>query len=68
MPAVLPPVTTPVLLTVAVAALPVPHAPPVLVVLSVVVIPIHTCAIPVIGAGTGFTVTVALVKQPVPNV
>lgn len=41
------------------------HVPPGVLLLSVVVLPLHTSVVPVIAAGNGFTVTVAVVK-PVP--
>lgn len=34
----------------------------------VVVCPIHTCSVPVIGSGMAFTVTTAVTEQPVPSV
>ena len=44
------PVTTPVVTTVATAVLPLLHVPPVVASLRVVVEPIHTAAVPTIGA------------------
>lgn len=51
----------------AVATLPSPelHVPPPVASLSVVVAPGHTLNVPVMAAGTGLTVTVVVVKQPV---
>jgi hypothetical protein len=43
------------------------HVPPVVVLLTVVVSPAHTCSVPVMAAGSGFTVTVAVRIQPVPS-
>ena len=62
------PVTTPDAFTVAIDGSIPSHMPPVDVVLSVVVSPSHTVAVPVIVAGSGFTTTVAVVKQPVGSV
>ncbi len=42
--------------------------PPAVALLSVVVNPAHTVAVPVIAAGAGSTVIVAALKQPVGNV
>ena len=62
------PVTIPVVApTVAVAVLLLLHVPPVVGSLSVVVAPMHTTAVPVIAAGSGFTVTVAVFVHPVPS-
>lgn len=62
------PVTTPVaVLTVAMAVLPLLHVAPAVAVLSVVVRPVHKVVLPVIAAGIGFTVTVAVLAQPVPS-
>jgi hypothetical protein len=58
------PVTIPVLPTVAVAVFALLHEPPVVVVLSAVVVPGHTFAVPVMVAGVRFTVTVADEEQP----
>ena len=44
------------------------HAPPVVALVSVVVEPIQTEAVPPIAAGSAFTVTVRTTKQPVPSV
>ena len=41
------------------------HVPPAVALLRTVVLPEHTNADPVIAAGGGFTVTVAVLKQPV---
>lgn len=59
-PAVIPdtiPVPAP---TVATAVLLLLHAPPVLVVLKVVVCPTHALVLPVMAAGSGFTVATAV--------
>ena len=40
------------------------HVPPVVVLVNVVVAPVQTVAVPVIMAGNGFTVTIALLEQP----
>ena len=58
------PVTTPVPDTVATAVLELLHATGLVVVLSVVVLPAHTVAVPVIAVGTGVIVTTAVVTQP----
>ena len=58
------PVTTPVPDTVAMAVLELLQATGLVVVLSVVVLPTHTVAVPVIAVGTGVTVTTAVVTQP----
>ena len=65
-----PPVTipssAPSLTTVAIAELPVLHTPPAVASLSVIVDPAHTSnGPPVIAAGSGFTVIVVVVLQPV---
>jgi hypothetical protein len=52
--------------TVAVAPLLL-HAPPLVALLSVVEAPAHTCVVPVIADGNGFTVMVAVAVQPVPS-
>lgn len=66
------PVVTPVIVpvvapAVAVVVLLLVQLPPVVASLSVDVAPMHTTAVPVIAAGNGFTVTVAVFVQPVPN-
>ena len=61
------PVTIPVLLIVPVAKLPLLHVPPVVASLSDVVNPAQTCAVPVIAAGTAFTVTIDVTVQPLPS-
>jgi len=62
------PVTTPAPDTVATATSELAHAPNGVVLLSVVVWPTHTVAVPVIVAGTGFTLTTDVDTQPVLNV
>ncbi len=62
------PLTTPALLIVAAVGLVLLHTPPVLVVLSVVVLPTHTCGVPVMALGSALTVIVVVVIQPVPTV
>ena len=62
------PVTTPVALIVATAGLALVQVPPGLELLRAVVDPTHTLSVPVIAAGKGLTVTVAVIKQPVGNV
>jgi hypothetical protein len=59
------PVTTPAEETVPTAAVPLIHAPPVEVVLKVVVAPGQTDKMPVIGTGVGLTVMFLYAKQPV---
>ena len=63
------PVTVPVLPTVATAVLLLAHVPPITVLLSAVVLPVHTVAVPlsVPADGAALTVTTlvaALVPQP----
>ena len=59
------PVTTPLLLfTVAVPVAALLHVPPPVVVVSVAVPPTHTAAIPLIAAGTAYTVTIFTDAQP----
>ena len=62
------PVTTPALFTVAVAMLLLLQLPPDALLNNVVVLPGHTSANPLIEGGSEFTVTTAVVKQPVGNV
>jgi hypothetical protein len=52
----------PVVPVVAKAVLLLLHVPPVRVLFSAVVVPLHTLAAPVIGGGVAFTVTVVVVK------
>ena len=59
------PVTTPDVFIDAVALELLLHVPPVVASASVVVEPTHTDAVPVIAAGSGFTVTIAFDWQPV---
>ena len=61
-----PPVTKPEPLTVAIPGALVPHVPPPASV-NAVVRPTQTNVVPVIAEGNGFTVTTAVVRQPVPN-
>jgi hypothetical protein len=62
------PVTTPeVASTVPAAALLLLHVPPVDVLLSVVVAPTETVAVPVLAGRPAFTVTFVIAKQPAPN-
>jgi hypothetical protein len=42
--------------------------PPAVEVLRVVVLPTHTAVMPVIAAGSGLTVIIVVVRQPVPKV
>lgn len=51
----------------AIAVLLLPHVPPVVASVSAAVLPVHTIAGPAIAEGKGFTVTTAVIKQPVPN-
>jgi hypothetical protein len=61
-PEVVPPVTIPdEVPTVAIERLPLLQIPPAVALLSVVVSPGHTVRVPVIAAGSGFTVTVVTV-------
>ena len=50
---------------VAMAVLPESHVPPPVVVVSVVEPAGHTCMVPVMDVGSGFTVNVAVAAQPV---
>jgi hypothetical protein len=55
------PITTPVPEpTVATPVLPLLQVPPLALLLNVVVLPMHTDAVPVIVAGTGFTVMIVV--------
>jgi hypothetical protein len=60
MPVALPIVAVPVALLL--------HVPPLVPLLSVIVNEGHTTLLPVIPAGSGFTVIVVVVRQPVGNV
>lgn len=63
------PDTTPVLApTVAIDVLPLVHVPPVVALLSVVFVPSHISNVPVIAAGSGFTVAVAVRIQLVGSI
>ena len=66
-PAVMP-VTSPEPDTVPTAGVELLHAPPGVVLLSVVVSPTHTDVVPVIADGMPFTVTTAVVIQPAADV
>ena len=61
------PVIMPAVLMVATDGVLLLHVPPMVVLLTVVVSPAHTCSVPVMVAGSGFTVTVAVRIQPVPS-
>jgi len=63
-----PPVTSPVPLTEATAGDELLQMPPGTISLNCVVMPEHIEVPPVIGAGSGFTVTVVVIVQPVANV
>jgi hypothetical protein len=64
-----PPVTTPVVNpTEAIVGLLLSQVPPVVASVKCVVSPEHTFKVPVIAAGAGFTVTIAVELQPVPIV
>jgi hypothetical protein len=52
------PVTTPVPEIVATVGVPLIHTPPVVALASVVVLPVHTVKVPVMGNGLGLTLTV----------
>jgi hypothetical protein len=63
------PVTTPpVLVMLAVVVGDIDHVPPTDVLVSVVVIPSHTVSVPPMADGKGYTVTIAVVRQPVGSV
>jgi hypothetical protein len=63
------PVTIPVVEpTIATVVLLLLHVPKVVTSLNVVVSPEHTCKVPVIFAGNGFTVTTAVIIHVVGNV
>ena len=60
------PVTNPVLEPiVAMPVLPLLHVPPVVALARVDVVPAHIAVAPVIAAGSGFTVIIVVVIQPV---
>lgn len=61
------PVMVPLVLIVATDGVLLLQVPPVVVLLTVVVCPTHTCSVPAIAAGSGFTVTVAVRIHPVPS-
>jgi len=58
------PVTMPAASMVAIAVLLLLHAPLVLVVLNVVVVPTQALSVPVMAEGSGFTVTILVSWQP----
>lgn len=58
------PVVTPIVAT---AVLSLVHVPPVVLLLSVVVAPVHIAVVPVIGPGAAVTVIVAVTLQDVPS-
>ncbi len=62
------PLTNPKASTVAIDVFVLLHTPELVISDKLVVSVVHRYGEPVIGAGTGFTVIVALVIQPVPNV
>jgi len=67
------PAATPVTVPFALFTAPVPmadelHTPPVVASAKLTLAPTHTLAAPVMVAGTGFTVTTAVLAQPVGNV
>ena len=62
------PVTTPPTVIVATAGVALLHAPPAVALLKVVVALTHTLVVPVMAAGSGFTVTVVVTAQPVGSV
>jgi hypothetical protein len=53
---------------VAIEVFDVVHPPSGVASLSVVHVPLHIANVPVIGAGTGFTVTVIVCIQPEPSI
>lgn len=61
------PVTMPVELIDAIAVLLLLHVPPLVALVSVVVLPTQVLAVPAIVAGVAFTVTINVERQPVPN-
>lgn len=63
MPALIP-VSVPLASMVPTAVLLLLHVPLVVVLLSVVLLPLHTVAVPVIAAGNAFTVTATLASGP----
>jgi hypothetical protein len=66
-PAVIP-LTIPVAgLTVAVVVALLLHVPPVVAVTSSVVLPVHRVAVPLMGDGKAYTVTVLVAVQPMPS-
>jgi hypothetical protein len=64
-PPVIMPVPVPI---VAVVVLAVLQAPPVVISLSVAVRPVHMRVVPLMAAGCGLTVTVAVAAQPLASV
>ena len=65
-PALTPDTTPVVRFTLALSAASLLHVPPDVALLSVVVCPTHTTAVPVLAPMPEFTVTVAVLAQPVP--
>ena len=61
------PVTAPVVLFTVAVAVPLLHAPPVVAVARVVVLPAHTFLEPVMPAGKGFIVIVLVTSHPAPS-
>lgn len=59
------PITTPVVLVVAIVALPLLHTPPVLRSYRPIVAPAHSENVPTMAEGNGFVVTIVLILQPV---
>jgi hypothetical protein len=59
------PVTIPLLRLMVIAALELIHVPPEGVLLNVVTAPSHTVSVPLIGEGTGSTVNIVVLIQPV---
>ena len=62
------PVTTPPAVMVATAGVALLHVPPAVALLKVVVEPAQTVVIPAMATGNGFTVTVAVTRQPLGKV
>jgi len=62
------PVITPVIISIeATDGFALLHVPPVLVLLNALVEPSHTCGLPAITFGNGFTVRITVALQPVPS-
>lgn len=68
MPAAIPDIIPDVGAAVAMPVFPLLHVPPVVTLVSVVVLPIHSVLVPVIATGSALTVMLLAARQPVLNV